>query len=611
MSVLKTITFEELRDRNNAALKAQSYQPKLDIANMNARERDNLERLFDKRVQIETLASTQNQREAHGVERWHKNFVRLQDIHEDPNIECKGAALRNYIWNRVPNSRFKRFQEIFCHPHHFAVPRFELDAEGRVLFPGKPDFNSLPLQACLVSPDRIPDQFAADLGLCDFTEDHGKPWSRLKKKALVIDRLKLMWESAEPLQEKHHRLLLIQPPTQDTRLRYNGTEGPDRSTIGTILYTREEENGHQQKNLEHNGHFAPKRRTAQYFDSAYGAHRKTFHENQVYLHEITLLTELQEDLTTLNRVLNVEWRKGIGDERRAELRIETQQLFLRFCDLLKACQNKYKVHAHDLIAGVSELRDKRGKENMTVVMTKMIAAIGQLAQRFNDMYPKGGYNQQDQMVLQRHIEREEKLMKDFRVSLVRHAPVLEASHPLFEAEQLSPEARGTLVRQIEIAMGLHMRSLERVCLEPLHTYALRLQEKAAKLHRALHEGDRDRAMDVTVEMHVMGKLQAVRTCFEHIKRFVIDAEQVPVERIRNFVAALEQLFSERQLFPDRIVDGYREPFEAIERQLTLIKQQLTIYAGQNLEIDQRSAMYQRLKRYLEGFDLEEMARNLP
>ncbi|TSC57749.1 MAG: hypothetical protein Greene041619_994 [Candidatus Peregrinibacteria bacterium Greene0416_19] len=585
---LKSITFPELFSRNTAALERAGYRPAMDLEALSARNRHRISTLLAARAHIEDLASTDDQREAYGRQRWEREFVRLGTIDRDQHLRSEGESLRWYLWNRMQSCRFKRFQELFCLPANFIVPRFTTDERGNVDFDGKPQVQSLSLKPCLVNPDLIPEKLLMDLGLCDFEEENGNTVRRLEQKRDVIPRLKQLWEAAVPLQKGHHRLLAIREPSAEVRARYPGIEGPPSSSLGTILYMREDEsgrNGAAKPAWKPREPRPPRSFQAQHFSSVYAAHRKTFHESRVYEREIDQLTDMKEHLASMNGTLDAEWRTTTTASHKASLRARAQELLQRCRDLLSACENRYKVQACDLLAAVSNLTDSSGRENISVTMSKMVGAINRLMQRFEEMFPKGGYNQQDQMVLQRQIREHETVLKMFR--------------------------RGVTERGDDPSSPLRPEELDRIRLAPFLVYAGRLREKCETYNDALGNGNRDMVIDTLIQMHVIGKFQAVRTCFEHVKQFTLDPAHIPVQRIRDFVRTLRELFSARQIFPDRVVEAYQAPFDRLERSLQILDDGLSRCAEQDRDISRRSALYRHLKEYLAAYDIEAIVRALP
>ncbi len=605
---LSTLTFDQLRDRNDASLDRLRPAPTASVTGATARQRRRIGELLDQRAELEHLASGQDQRQAYGVEAWHRDFVLLREVHAHPLMHLEGKALRFYVWNRMPNSRFKRFQELFCREEQLITPPFTIDASGTVEF-GAVDFNTLSLQGCLVSPDRIPEDLAQTLGLCDFANDRGQPLDRLKKKRDAVTHLKKLWESTTSLQDGHHRLLEIGDTPPDTSTRYPDAPAIDPALIGTILYVREKEGGEPagKKGTPQ----PPRNRVVQHFSSAYGALRKTDHERKLYDTEMDALSGMKQRLESHNRLLNRDWRKGVTEERKGELRDASIQLLSAVTDALRSCENRFKVRAHDLLEGSITLTDKSGRENISAVMTKMVAAVRELQRRFRELYPKGGFNEQDRMVLHSKISEQELCLKQFRQDFASGASHLQNGFALFNASvAMNPVQLGANVRGVEGHLG-DPSALSHVTLEPLRTYAQRLLREHATLHTTLTMRDRNGAMEQAVKMHVIGKFQAARTCIEHIKRFTAHADRIPVSNIREFVTKIRTLCAERELFGERVVEGYVDPFEALCSKLDGIDALLEPYAGQDLAVHQRTALYRTVKEYIDQCDVEAMMHRLP
>jgi hypothetical protein len=597
---LTTIHFETLRERSNRALERAGVGPGAPAEapqKITAQQRRRIARLLDRRADIEDLATTQNQREAYGIERWHQDFVMLRELCTFPGTDLTGEALRRKVWSAVPNSRFKRFQQLFSRPYHWIVPPFDMGAKNTVTFRGSPDFNALSLGGCLVSPDLVPDELARDLRLCEFTEeDHRHPERRLVKKHAAVPRLKKLWESATSLQPDHHRILVVSPSTPEIDRAYGeDTPGPDPASLGSILYAREE----NQKAEE------PHRLQVQLFGSAYCAYRKTLHERENYDEEIPELAVMEEKIEALRTRLDTEW----GDPaNRPALRTLCTQVAAECVEALKHCENTHKVQAHDLIAEAGTLEDKSGKQNPSRSMSKYTAAINRFRSRYAEAKGKGGFNEQDRMTLRQHISRQEYILQGFRTSVVSGAPAFAQQHAQLFADTTMPiptvekQAQGLLARS-----GIDPRPLQRVTLQPLRFYGEHLQEAHRDLDAALRTQDQHMAMDTVLRMHLIGKFQTVRSWFEKLKADMVDADHISIRRIRTFVAALQKLFSTFQIYPNRIVEEYRQPFEQLERGLEGIQQLLAPFEHQDLDIGQRTALFRALKNYLDEFDVEGMA----
>lgn len=593
---LTTAKFDTLRDRNERDFDAIAYQPGVAIDRGTASRRRRIHTLLQRRADLEDLASTQSQREEYGVEQWHEEFVRMRDLIAYPNTQLEGDALRQHVWSTLPNSRFKRFQEAFSQPHQWIVPAFTMSTGNYVQWNGRQDFNAMSLDPCLVSADRIPEKLAKDLGLADFEDDNDKPYDRLKKKADMpsIKKLKEIWESTTPLQTRNHRLLRI------------NSDVP--ATNGRILYTREEENGTEEVR---NGD-APTQRTVQFFDSAYGALRKTHHERHLYSREMDMLTTLQIDAADLAVLLDHDWRKDTPDDEKEQMRERTQELVRRTKELLHsdAWENKYKVKANDLLSAIKNLQDKSGKTNVSACLAKLVAANSRLRERLDEMQPKSGYNEQDQMVLERATQTHEKGIRGFRDNVEQNAPALHDRLQLFGQSELTQSQIDAQASGILGKLKFKPTDLKNITLHPFATYAARLNEKYEQLSTAVYSRDLTTAQQTIVQMHLIGKFQAVHTCFERTKQYMIEGEHLPISRIRVFVSQLYALFSTFQVYPDVTVESYQQPFEKMQSDLEGIKNRLRHYERQDIDVSERTQIYKDLKDYLDTFNLEKIVGGL-
>lgn len=593
-----TIEFSTLRERNNRDLE-RIHDAGDPLGEVTDRQKQRIQRLLGKRAEIEDLASTQNQREAYGIEAWHRDFVRLRDLHTAPGTHHEGEALRNIVWKAVPNSRFKRFQQLFSHPHQWIVPPFDIDTNGTVTFRDAPDFDGISLKGCLVSPDLIPDELADTIALTTFgPEDERRPERRLRKKHGDVQRLKKLWESTVSLQDHHHRVLEIAKPTPEIDQVYGDVPGPDPEALGSVLYVREQE---QERG-------AQRKLTVQHFDSAYGAYRKTLHEEQVHETEITALASMNVQVQTLIQRFDTEWR---DPEAREQLIGECSSTLSECVRSLELCTNTYKVEARDLLAKAHTLRDSLGRQNVSATMARMVGVINRFSERYHEMFPKGGYNQQDRMALQRSIKEQEAVLWNFRKSVVEGAPVLSQENiALFNGHPMSDNLIAANVSGLLKRMNVHPRPLARVTVQPLGFYSRELQESYRDLEAALMTRDQTMAKQTVLRMHLLGKFQAVRSWFEKLKADMVDADHLSLGRIRAFVSALEELFSTFQIYPGEVIEDFRRPFEEMQAGLRGLQALLSEYEGKDIDVSAHTMLLKRVKEYITEINVEEEAAKL-
>jgi hypothetical protein len=584
---LSTLTFETLRQRSERDLQNAEFQP--GVAAEQEDTRTEIGGLLDDRSHIESLASTQEQRESYGVENFHRDFVMLRTCQSDRNCPHEGEAFRNFVWSCVPHCPFKRFQELFCHEHQFAVPHYTIQPNKRLWFTRDTNFHQMSLAACQVSPDRISDDFAQNTGLCTF-EESDSPLIRLEKKKKAIPRLKLMFESAVPLQKGHQRLLQVETPHPLTEKRYGATV--PRQAVGSILYTRENGNGNGGEVPKKNAPVAPRRLIVSHFTSANAALRKTAHEREGYDIEQVELLQLKDEIAALNRRCDREWRGQIPVEKKNALVAEAQELLTRGHQLLEHCVHKDKRFADARMERCGELLTKH---NVSAAMTTMVGALNHLGHRLEDVTPKQGHNDQDRITLQRHITEQELLIKEVRRNIADAAHGYNGDANITNATML----------------GIYALDLSRISLQPLRTYADRISEKLVMLDRALLKHEQDSAKQSLVQMHVIGKFQAARTCFEHIKLWIAEGRRVPVDQVQQFVGKLNTIFAKREVYPEMTIDGYEEPFQDMQNKLEGIQQNLVQYAAKPMTGEEHEEMEQWLREYLDTFDLEEIVKKLP
>ncbi len=578
---LSTITFDKLRESNERGLTKAEFQP--GIAAEQDTEREAIGALLDDRAHIESLASTQEQRESYGVEKFHSNFVMLRTCLPDENCTYEGEEYRNFIWSRVPDSPFKRFQELFSRTYQFVVPRFEIHAKNRVVFPAGTNFDQMSLEACQVSVDKIPDELAQKLGLCCFGNKDSRLERLEKKKAMPIQTLKLIFSSAAPLQEQSQRMLQVQEAQPEMEELFKTTVPP--KALGTILYMRE--NGKGRAPQKKNAPEPPRDLIPQHFASAYRAVRKTAHERASYDTEQLKIVSLKQELAALILRCDRKWKS-----EKATIIEGAQKLLERGHQELEHCIKHCKVSADLRIVRCGELLMQA---NVSAAMATMVGALNDLQKRLDPIPNIGGYNEEDRFALQGHITEQEILMKQFRRDVEDAAGVYNGDPAITNATEL----------------GIFACDLSRVSLQPLRTYADRISEKLVLLDRALLTNNQTTAKQSLIQMHVIGKFQAARTCFEHIKLWIAEDCHVSLNEVRRFVDRLNTIFAKREVYPDITVEGYEEIFNDMQKKILGIAQRLTRYAASPMSADEHKAMAQWLREDLKTIDIENIVKELP
>ena len=113
-----------------------------------------------------------------------------------------------------------------------------------------------------------------------------------------------------------------------------------------------------------------------------------------------------------------------------------------------------------------------------------------------------------------------------------------------------------------------------------------------------------------VSMHVIGKFQSARACFERIREHMADDKSIPLARVREFVSQMRTHVDNHQILPGHTVAGYVDAFTTVCERLQKVEDRLAQLSDAT-EATPSSDLYKELKMYLEEFDLEAIVKELP
>ncbi len=556
---LDTPTISRLLDTRQASLEKLGIRTREQLGTLMNGARTRAERLFR---EIDTLRAYEDpapQQEAYGPA-WNDEFMFASRA--NGGIELGMKQLRN--------SRYARVQRALGEPQYWHVPRM-----------GRGDLDTMSLRSTLLSAGLYGDDLLVDVGFAtedEFEHFRGDPIGRVGFKTKFHDPMKLMMENATPLDPRQQRLLRLDAPTDASKRRYpEGTPTISDDAVGGILYTRERTSREK----------GPRRLLIQHFPSAYAALRKTYHEDTVYAQEIDTLASCQNDVHRMLWRLNDGYRKGTPDDTKQRLWREAEAVIIFYNEKLKASMHRLKIEARDFLLGASDLKDAKGKENISKVMAKMTATLQRVALRIDDMKPKGGFNAQDRMTLHAQIQREEGELLHVRRGLT----------------QMALDFEGDLSSENDIAarLELSVRDLEKVRLKPLAKPAHAMIRQIQALTPADPHGFRDQLLT----LHVIGKIQALITSLERVRGRIAQNGRIDFEREAAFTANVLTAFSGEQLFPGRTVPRLEEFMEPFREQLAELHMELEDHA-QNPPSE--GATHEEARRELEeamdAFDTE-------
>ncbi len=525
------------------------------------------------------------------VDKWEERFVDLGSIESIPGMWLVGPELRASLWNQLPDCRFKRAQEEFCKPENYRIPAFDQIDDKFVTFKEAGNLHELPLAAIFVDVDLVSDRLLEHLKLAEFDDDDDQ-LLRIRKKVTAIPTLKEIYERAEVLSPGNNRILVIRgtdinDPNIDMSVRVI-----DKDIIGTLLYNRTDEKRKEKgKKMKKTN-----KRAAQFFPHAFPAHRKTFHQIEGYVMELEKLSDIIVQLQNLNQILNKNWKKDTDPSQKDAMREDALKLFALCDERLRRCKNSYKVDAHDRVEKSEYLLgDEDRKPNVSAVMTCMVSTKDLLNKRFEDMKRKGEANNTDQFVLKTEITQSKRKLDIYHDALLGFA------------ETLSGESTTEL--PTELPPNMNIQSLDSLRVEPYYTARLLLQDKHELLGAEVASEEYGRAKETSIEMHLVHKFLEVLSTFEDIKLKIIYSGQLSISSIRESVAALREVFSTFQIFPDVIVESYVPVYTEMNTRLTAMEERLRYYETKEMTLQERRELFVRLKEFLDGINILEILKS--
>ena len=676
MPIPQDKSFQDLRDANYNAL----VRGKLLDGPPRPARIERFESLLTDRQQIEELASTHTQRQFYdrvteGRSDWTANFIRMRDLYlvlraealfprssgfrisdavrqklvqffSEPSQERSSEAttsapllpsagniypkdlanIRNELWEDLPRSRFKSFQELFCDPMNFAVPMLSSECIPRSL-------NTCNLAPCLVSLDRMPSKLLSDLGLVQWPEERITQLEVLQTKGAlkVVNGLKALWESTEKIDSKSGRIMIVKPHTDEVRSFYCSPAAavdpskvaldPIRSDlIGSILYVREEVSGsfRAAAGAQKRGEFLPQQHVVHFHASAYSLVRKTHHQREGHDAEIKELAKLTIKWKDLNERINSQWKRATSTEHRQHLHGLLCKLAAETHEKLAADSNVDKREALKFLIQIKEQLAIPPRnlnlviQNIAPILTKMVAAFTRLDNRSKEISQKAPWNEKDRTDLNRYIEKHEEQFQIVQECLSAAPAILRGYNDYFTKTGLTTEQRTKVANDLLGRMNLGFESLSSMIeIRPFIAFAEKLRSCSKELHTAIVNQTRNGVRYAIVKMVVVCKLQQTNAAFEVLRRRTMEHQAVPLKELVKVAEELAKVVAAREIFPEYTVVGYREPYGVVEKKVKEFKKGLLHYQDRGLDLTARNDLYRKLRKYLDLTDLEDIVRKLP
>jgi hypothetical protein len=580
-------------------ISSESEAPELDSVR---KQREAFEKLVSTTPQMEVF------REKFGVE-WNERFTPVSTFSRQAFFGYEGKALVEHLWRQLPNSRFKRFQEAFCDPADYAIPKPNLQAPC-VAYPSRDVLNTCSLAGCLVSPTRVPFKLLVDLGIV--TEPDRKLTDlealAIKSDPRVIQTLKAVWASTDPLARSNNRFAIVRPLRDDTSRYYPQARDLSNGVVGSLIYTRENVAIDRSSARNARGSWTAPQIIPAFFSSIYAARRKTEHQNSSYQLETTTMGNLAVEWNELTTRAREEWRRNAPQEIKQEIRDNLVRLVARTREELSSVNHHLKQRAAERFEALEE-RLKHGSNNITTHITAANAAVTDLEKRLVRVPYKSGHNTVDCEQLSRMMQDGEHALELIRNSLFAAGSHLRDEMTrrdgFFSQRGLSQEQQTTQANIIISRMKIPVAALNNVpAVRPLRAFEIAHRTACTHLRNAILTQNAQAASEAMVKLVIFSKIQRANAIFEMLRSLTGRSEAVPLKELRRHATALRALLEARSAFPYTTVPEFQAVYRKLQRTVSTITYGLERYEQQGLDLDERTQMYSRLRAYLDKTDLE-------
>lgn len=618
-------------------------------------------KLADQLAELADLSVTLSQREgrdgAQGAIQWHSNFIRMRDVSLLLRIEAlhpraclvplsptvrtelkaffapagegrlavvlptvgggaesiakSVAKVRAKLWQGLPASRFKLFQEAFSTELNYTVPT--MVCEQRAL-------DRCSLSACLVSPDLLPNKLASDLRLVDFGARSTRLEALQKKQApAVIDGLKALWESLELLDSSNKHLFGIAQHSEETRSRYPGIAEIPEEILGSILYTRERVSGSSRRAFEamKRGEYEPRSVTVSFFSSSYSMHRKTMEEKAGYQSEVRELATLSERWKTINTEFNEGWRKATPTRDREEMKNQLIELLGESRELLERSSNLQKGKARMMLSKIEDsLAEPLANPDLVIartgpLLTRMVSAISAFKERSHEVKHKSKWNEDDQTVLEHLIALNEAKFDFLSSAFAQMDLVLKNNRGYFRQRNVDLASRERFATSLIGQLKLRLPDFDKTSVRPFRAFSQKMLAIRDNMRQAIVDQDAQKTADAAVKLVCVWKLAQVNSACEWLRTEMIPGAGVNVAALAKRARKLKETVEARKVLPKCDVDAYRGPFDEIQAFVKSLVRGLEHHEGRGMTGEQQEQLFERIRDFLDQKDLEKIVRDLP
>lgn len=550
-----------------------------------AHTRRKLVRSIESRSEIEALMSTQDQIEGYGAELWRQEFQRLSEIDSISGIALQGDQLQWYVWKQLPDGAFKRFQQAFCHPKDFVIPRAYVPSGSKLtwMMPGS-------VQGCLARPDAISDSVVSKLRLGEIAEQQDD-LDNLRAKKQLIPRLKMLWDATTSIAPYNHRVRVVSPAIASIQARYQGIEPPESDVMGSMIYLRNHpwlHRGDQTvKHQRYGNLFPPRRLEVQVFTDAYDALAREGHITQQYEQDETPeLESVQQMIHSVNRTLAQEWTKHTSAEAKRDAAEFASTVASGVRGDFERVVDPHKNRAVEALIG---MQGSLERNNVSAAMSKTVAARNALHRRTQTIHTIQTCTEKDRLAIEDSVKKLEAWCIPMRANIQKGASML---------------ADGRMDATVLRTLTPDLSGVRAPLLQPFQSFVSSYDAIVRSLTEALQQKNIERCQNLALRMHVIGKLQALHTCISRVKLLTIGGGP-SVATAHQYMQKIVGILEAREIEApevDPFVQGIFAPIEANARVLLEIVQRIA--AGGT---DVRQDAIEEMKQCIEAMSLPEAA----
>ncbi|MEY4668504.1 MAG: hypothetical protein RL518_1203 [Pseudomonadota bacterium] len=605
MPIPKDHSLETLRAKlDRAVTRAEKAAPEgRSKALTSARkDRENLEKL------VATTSQVSAYRDLFPVA-WADQFVPVATFSRQDLFGYQGTKLVDYLWSSLPNSRFKRFQELFCEPENYSVPKPDLTGID-VQYPERDLLNACSLAGCLVSPARIPFRLLVDLGIVPEPKRELTELEALKIKSSesVIHTLKAMWESMEILPKGNHRFGIIRQLSPGSMKRYPKAKTLPETVLGSFVYTKENVSINRSSSKTKRGPWVAPELVCAFYPNVYASRRKADHQMGSYRLETVSIGNLALEWNELNERASTQWRASAPSEVKQSIREALLRLVTRSTQEFKRVNHTLKQQAKEKFEALEESLAK-GSNNITAQVSAANAAVTRLEKRLSDMPRKSAYNMEDAEQLSQIINSGEHAFTLISESLytagIKLRDEINRRDGYFSQRHLSEPERAVRTKVLLTEMNIpHLALKCAPSVRPFRVFATAQRKAYEELEGAILTQDVEGAKRAMVALTVYSKFQRANAVFEKLRCLTSASAAVPLSELRSVALSLRALIEKRAVFPQTNVPALKDSYNSLQRSVTSLAKGLEYYHRKGIELDERMLRYKRLRIFLDQTDLE-------